>query len=729
MAGNDWMAGITDRMPVADLVIPGTHDSGTYTYLAQLVPYALTQTLGSSIYDQLTAGVRALDIRLKQIGSDLVVVHGEILTGISFDKVRQDLARFLAENPSETVIATLKFDGSQWPLFSGKTGGQLLQAALRDKGFADFLVGYGNGQTASEIDYASLALGDVRGRVLIVDRTGNKLGLDASYWLDNQTFVGPGGKYAAQDLYSSPPMAAKIDAINDFIVQDHPGLNFNFTSAATSSSNLLVGPKDYAGVINPYLASQLDGSASGIIASAATSGALRGVFFTDFAQADKMAYAAYNNGSDWLASSKLSSWLPELFYRANQSVSLSVRQDARAAESGAGMIAAQPLTMAPVAQVRSTFSDLHSFVKLGSAFDIVLSATGYEQDQKIYFSVSPGVGNTVTSVETATGSFVVGSQQTLRERIDFAGELRGIDKFSLQLYLDEARSVTLGAPFDFYAVDPQEDRLAGAGASDPEFLSGLYADILRRAPDADGLSYWLRELGNGIDRKDVIVSFLVSPEYASETRDDRLFIKELFADLLDKPADGADLVYWENMLAGGAPRAAVAKAMVESPEFQKLFYLGSDHPDHATNLVYLSVAPPAEFVASLYTTILHRVPDTAGLDYWIGKLTEGASRSEIATRFFCSDEFRSGAPDATTFIESLYQIIFNRPPEGAGGAYWIQQVEGGTPRQQVVQAFLHSNEFKVLLGLSPSAEIPLLDASPAPRLVGIADASADLQHG
>ena len=78
MSGNNWMSGIADQTSVADLAIPGTHDSGTYTFWAQLVPHALTQTLNSSIYDQLTAGVRGLDIRVKQVGNNLEVVHNDV---------------------------------------------------------------------------------------------------------------------------------------------------------------------------------------------------------------------------------------------------------------------------------------------------------------------------------------------------------------------------------------------------------------------------------------------------------------------------------------------------------------------------------------------------------------------------------------------------------------------------------------------------------------------------
>lgn len=55
------------------------------------------------------------------------------------------------------------------------------------------------------------------------------------------------------------------------------------------------------------------------------------------------------------------------------------------------------------------------------------------------------------------------------------------------------------------------------GAADQAFVAALYQNVLHRAPDAGGLTYWLGVLANGTSRADVLVSFAVSPEDETNT--------------------------------------------------------------------------------------------------------------------------------------------------------------------------------------------------------------------
>ena len=45
------------------------------------------------------------------------------------------------------------------------------------------------------------------------------------------------------------------------------------------------------------------------------------------------------------------------------------------------------------------------------------------------------------------------------------------------------------------------------------FTSALYLNVLERAPDAEGLTYWTSQLDTGLqDRADVLMGFANSPE-------------------------------------------------------------------------------------------------------------------------------------------------------------------------------------------------------------------------
>ncbi|MFD1251902.1 Hemolysin, chromosomal [Devosia equisanguinis] len=56
-------------------------------------------------------------------------------------------------------------------------------------------------------------------------------------------------------------------------------------------------------------------------------------------------------------------------------------------------------------------------------------------------------------------------------------------------------------------------RLPGPdGGTNEQFLVALYEQAFHRAPDTDGMNYWLAELGRGVHREDIVLSFAASDE-------------------------------------------------------------------------------------------------------------------------------------------------------------------------------------------------------------------------
>lgn len=101
----NWMSQLNpDKLRVNQIVWPGTHDSATNKIGIPGVtrPFAQCQTL--SIYGQLAAGVRLIDIRVQE---DRRICHG-ILLSYSVDVVIADVKRFLAETTSEIIILEVR---------------------------------------------------------------------------------------------------------------------------------------------------------------------------------------------------------------------------------------------------------------------------------------------------------------------------------------------------------------------------------------------------------------------------------------------------------------------------------------------------------------------------------------------------------------------------------------------------------------------------------------------
>ncbi|KAH6768622.1 PLC-like phosphodiesterases superfamily protein [Perilla frutescens var. frutescens] len=101
----NWMSGLNpDKLRINQIVWPGTHDSATNKIGIPCVtrPFAQCQTL--SIYGQLAAGARLLDIRVQE---DRRICHG-ILLNYSVDVVIADVKKFLQETTSEIIILEVR---------------------------------------------------------------------------------------------------------------------------------------------------------------------------------------------------------------------------------------------------------------------------------------------------------------------------------------------------------------------------------------------------------------------------------------------------------------------------------------------------------------------------------------------------------------------------------------------------------------------------------------------
>ena len=142
--GNDWMSFINGNKSIADLSIPGTHDSGAIwgefdnrnlkSWIKRLLHNPLTPVLKLSglgdtiddqldkipphlnvgkdqdktIREQLDMGVRFLDIRLRSVNDGLYVYHGPLPQGQTAESVFDTVREWLEENPSETVLIHLQ---------------------------------------------------------------------------------------------------------------------------------------------------------------------------------------------------------------------------------------------------------------------------------------------------------------------------------------------------------------------------------------------------------------------------------------------------------------------------------------------------------------------------------------------------------------------------------------------------------------------------------------------
>lgn len=107
----DWMKQVLTARPslkLRELVIPGTHDSGSYSIPATTLFSAVGRTQNIAVLEQLKRGARYVDIRVGGGGNDAtsLIWHG-CLAGSPFSKIVDQIATFLHQHEGEFVIVEI----------------------------------------------------------------------------------------------------------------------------------------------------------------------------------------------------------------------------------------------------------------------------------------------------------------------------------------------------------------------------------------------------------------------------------------------------------------------------------------------------------------------------------------------------------------------------------------------------------------------------------------------
>jgi len=269
-----WMGDLPDHTPLGLLSIPGTHNAPTHH---QAPPSVRCQAVSPK--EQLKNGVRFFDIRVQvpepfDPNSDkLHLVHAVFPISLTGAKYFRDLyngiLEFLKEHPSETLILSLKREGT------GKGTDEQLSRILKNN--------YTNPQqwfTEPRVP----TLGEVRGKIVLLRRFVNEevikhewggrgWGIDGHVWEDNaKGSMCPSGDICVQDFYQvmeKPSIEQKIAYARDQLERsgcccfrgENVGskkfpLYVNFLSAS-NFWNVGCWPEKIAAEVNPAIVAHL----------------------------------------------------------------------------------------------------------------------------------------------------------------------------------------------------------------------------------------------------------------------------------------------------------------------------------------------------------------------------------------------------------------------------------------------------------------------------------------
>lgn len=100
-----------------------------------------------------------------------------------------------------------------------------------------------------------------------------------------------------------------------------------------------------------------------------------------------------------------------------------------------------------------------------------------------------------------------------------------------------------------------------------------------------------------------------------------------------------------------------------------------------------------EFVRGLYETILERPVADEDVAFWADKLDSGViSGADLAYTLFSSMEFELRNVDDAEYVDTLYRTLMGRPVDEAGLTSWLEHLDNGVSRTGIFKAIVDSAE-------------------------------------
>lgn len=156
-------------------------------------------------------------------------------------------------------------------------------------------------------------------------------------------------------------------------------------------------------------------------------------------------------------------------------------------------------------------------------------------------------------------------------------------------------------------------------AATPEWVNNqleqMYLDVLGRAPDEAGITYWGDRMAAGMPLSDVGGWFYGSTEYVAKAGTTEAYVDLLYRNLLGRNSDQAGLTQWVTQIdEGEVSPAQVAAAFLRSSEYRR------------------------KRATELFVDILGREPESDAVVYWAQRLGQ-TDDGNVAAELAASDEF------------------------------------------------------------------------------------------
>lgn len=218
------------------------------------------------------------------------------------------------------------------------------------------------------------------------------------------------------------------------------------------------------------------------------------------------------------------------------------------------------------------------------------------------------------------------------------------------------------------------------------FVTRLYQQVLNRAPDPAGLQGHLTDIQTFGSVVPTVLAFFHSQEFLDRNTSNTQFVTICYRTFLNRDPDPTGFnAFLGDLLSGLRTRDNLLDIFIDSAEFR-------------TQVSFLPAQDPVTaFMINLYVRILGRGPDQAGLQGFVAQLQQTRTVLSTVQGFLASPEFLARNTSNSEFVTLLYRVFLNRVPDAAGLAFWVAQLTQGTAtRNQLVLEFAASAEFQAI---------------------------------
>jgi hypothetical protein len=186
------------------------------------------------------------------------------------------------------------------------------------------------------------------------------------------------------------------------------------------------------------------------------------------------------------------------------------------------------------------------------------------------------------------------------------------------------------------------------------FIAATYQKYLGRAPDANGLAYWLNQMQNqGLSDEHLEAGFIGSTEYIDNHGGvGSGWVTGMYMNLLGRTPDATGLQYWLNQLDAGVATADIAYGFAASKERE------------------------SARVTADYKLYLGRTANPSEISYWYNIFQNGGSNEQVIAGFISSQEyFLDHGNNIVDWLYENYRAVLGRNPDPSGYNYWLSQLQ------------------------------------------------------